>query len=93
MLDVNGQELREGDLVQMLCEIVSIDGEDEGVRVRILNSEQELLVTAHDDEVLGRVASSELMKVDVARHPEAVKEAADLGFDSQADGIKLGTME
>jgi hypothetical protein len=94
MLDINGQELHDGDTVQLLCEIVAIDGDDnDGVRLRILNSELELLITADDDEVLGRVASSELMKLNVARHPEAVKEAAELGFDSQADGVKLGTME
>jgi hypothetical protein len=62
MLDINGQELRERDLVQILCEIVELDP-NEGVKVRILNSEQELLVTLQQDEVLGGlVASSELSK-------------------------------
>lgn len=63
MKDVNGQDIRERDLVQILCKVEEIS--EAGVRVRILNSDQELLVTAAADEVLGGedlVASSELSK-------------------------------
>ena len=62
MLDINGQPLSTGDPVQLLCEVVSIDPE-EGVRVRILNSEMELVVGCKHDEALGGwVADSELSK-------------------------------
>lgn len=63
MKDVNGQEIRVRDLVQILCEVREIS--KDGVLVRILNSDQELLVSAAADEVLGGddlVASSELSK-------------------------------
>lgn len=84
MLDINGQELDERDLVQLLCEVVSID--EEGIRVRILNSEQELLVSVQRDEVLGLHASPELTKFE-GQTP------APLSDDSQADGVKLWPME
>lgn len=59
MLDINGQELREGAAAQLLCEILAI--EDDGVRVRVMNSELEILVGTKHDEVLGGwVADSEL---------------------------------
>ena len=59
MLDINGQELREGATAQLLCEILAI--EDGGVLVRIMNSENEYLIGTNHDEVLGGwVADSEL---------------------------------
>jgi hypothetical protein len=59
VLDINGQELREGAAASLLCEIVAI--EPEGIRVRVMNSDMELLVGTHHDEVLGGlVADSEL---------------------------------
>lgn len=60
MLDINGAKLEVGALAQLLCEIVSID--EEGIRVRIMNSSEELLVGIKHDEVLGGdVADSELV--------------------------------
>ncbi len=56
--DVNGQELKKGGLALLLCEIVDV--ETELVRIRIMNSEMELAVGISHDEVLGRVADSEL---------------------------------
>lgn len=56
--DVNGQELRKNGLALLLCEIVEI--EPELVRIRIMNSDVELGVCVKSDEVLGRVADSEL---------------------------------
>lgn len=65
MLDINGQELRVGRNGFLLCEILEIT--DEGVRVRILNSDMELLVGHKYDEVLGgQVADSELTAFEVA---------------------------
>jgi hypothetical protein len=59
MLDINGQEFRKGGAALLLCEVLEVL--DEGVRVRIMNSEIELLVGAKHDEVLGgQVADSEL---------------------------------
>jgi len=83
MIDSNGQELKEGDLVAMVCEVVAVAGEDDdnGIRIRILNSEQELLVTASHDEVHGWVASSELMKLMLPPNLEAMREAQELGVD------------
>jgi len=60
MRDINGQELVAGGAAQLLCEILEV-APDEGVRVRILNSEQELLIGCKYDEALGgHVADSEL---------------------------------
>jgi hypothetical protein len=90
MLDVNGQELRDRDLVQLLCEVIEVD-ESEGVRVRILNSEIELLIGCKRDEVLGLVADSELVKFDGPA--PAVMSVDDQTDDDQADGVKLWPME
>jgi len=61
MLDINGQELREGDLAKLLCEVVSV--EEKGIAVRILNSDMTLFVDFNKDEALGGdVASSELTR-------------------------------
>jgi hypothetical protein len=63
MLDVNGGTLREGGIAMLLCEVLAINAD--GVRVRIMNSEQEILVGAKHDEVLGgHVADSELTAFD-----------------------------
>ena len=60
--DINGQLLNQGDAVQLLCKIVSLDPA-EGIRVRIMNSEMELLIGCKHDEALGgMVADSELAK-------------------------------
>lgn len=60
--DINGQVLREGDAVQLLCKIVSVDPR-EGVLVRVMNSDMEMLVGCKHDEALGGiVADSELAK-------------------------------
>jgi hypothetical protein len=59
VLDINGQPLTEGGLASLLCQIVEISGD--GVRLRILNSDEELVVSARHDEVFGGlVADSEL---------------------------------
>jgi hypothetical protein len=66
MLDINGSEITERGLGQLLCEIVSVDPA-EGVRVRILNSEVELLIGCKHDEALGgMVADSELAMMEFA---------------------------
>jgi hypothetical protein len=63
VLDINGQEFREKGLAMLLCEVVAI--EPEGVRIRIMNSEEEMLVGCKRDEVLGGlVADSELTVFD-----------------------------
>lgn len=56
--DVNGNELKKGGLALLLCEILDVD--PELVRIRVMNSEMELAVCVQEDEVLGRVADSEL---------------------------------
>jgi hypothetical protein len=59
MLDINGQELREGDDAQLLCQVVEV--KEQMVVVRIMNSEMLLSIGAKQDEVLGGlVADSEL---------------------------------
>jgi hypothetical protein len=61
ILDINGQELHEGDPVSLLCQITAI--ETEGIAVRIMNSEMVLQVGIRQDEALGGlVADSELTK-------------------------------
>lgn len=64
MFDINGQEIFEGAAGQLLCEVVSVDP-DEGVKVRLLNSELELLIGCRQDEALGGlVADSEFAMLD-----------------------------
>lgn len=59
MLDINGQEFREGGAALLLCEVIAI--EPEGIHVRVMNSESHFLVGCKQDEVLGGVvADSEL---------------------------------
>ena len=59
MLDINGQSFRKGGMALLLCEVLDADADH--VRVRIMNSEMELAVGVHHDEVLGGlVADSEL---------------------------------
>jgi hypothetical protein len=63
MKDINGGELRQGGMAMLLCEVLAI--EPDGVRVRVMNSELEILVGAKHDEVLGGiVADSELTAFD-----------------------------
>jgi hypothetical protein len=52
MLDINGREINEGCLGKVLVEVVSVDPA-EGVHIRILNSEIELLIGCKQDEALG----------------------------------------
>jgi hypothetical protein len=82
MLDVNGQELREGGMAMLLCEVVKIAADH--VAVRVLNSEMTLAVGAKQDEVLGLVADAELTAFAEISAPDP---------DDQADGVKLGAME
>jgi hypothetical protein len=57
--DINGGELREGGAAMLFCEVLAIDAE--GIHLRVMNSEQMLLVGYKHDEVLGGlVADSEL---------------------------------
>lgn len=63
MLDINGIEITEGGAGQLLCEVLSV--EEDGVHVRILNSETELLIGCKHDEALGGViADSEFAMLD-----------------------------
>ena len=85
MLDINGQELREGGLALLLCEIVAI--EPAAVRIRIMNSDMELAVGAKHDEVLGGlVADSELTAFLENPQPEAPAR-------SEADGVAISGFE
>jgi hypothetical protein len=78
MFDINGQELREGGAALLLCEIVAFEAE--GIRVRVMNSEIELLIGVRQDEALGGlVADSELTALPLpenARPENAGGEAA-----------------
>lgn len=59
MIDINGQELRKGGFGLLLCEILDVTAE--GVHVRVMNSDMDLLVgTRHDEVFDGLVADSEL---------------------------------
>jgi hypothetical protein len=70
MKDINGGELREGSAAMLLCEVLAIDAE--GVRVRVMNSELEILVGVKHDEVLGgMVADSELTAFELPDTPIA----------------------
>jgi|GEM_PF-5232179 len=60
MWDKGGLPIGEQDLCQLLCTVEEIH--EDGIVVRILNSDMELKVSAHCDEVLGAVASPELVK-------------------------------
>jgi hypothetical protein len=83
MLDINGGELRQGGLAQLLCEVVEIS--DQGVRLRVMNSDMDLFVGAKHDEVLGGlVADSELT---------AFVEAAPLAAASVEDGVATSVFE
>jgi hypothetical protein len=85
--DINGQDIRKGDLVQLLCEVIAVE-DAAGVHVRVMNSETEMLIGCKQDEVLGgAVADSELTGFEEA--PTAVGPDA----DDQADGVKLCPME
>jgi len=59
MKDVNGGDLRVGGMAMLLCEVQQIDAD--GVHLRVMNSELDVLVGFKHDEVLGGlVADSEL---------------------------------
>lgn len=61
MKDINGLDLREGDDAQLLCKVIEI--REEGVAIRIMNSEMTLFIGCKQDEVLGgTVADSELTR-------------------------------
>lgn len=64
MRDVNGAEIVAGELMALLCTVSEI--REEGVIVRVLNSQMELLVSCERDEVLGSIAGSELQRVAAA---------------------------
>jgi hypothetical protein len=67
--DINGGELRQGGMAMLLCEVLAI--EDGGVRVRVMNSELEIVVGTKHDEVLdGMVADSELTAFEPAESVE-----------------------
>lgn len=59
MLDINGNEFKVGTGAFLLCEVVEI--REDGIMVRIMNSDTHYLVNAKHDEVFGGlVADSEL---------------------------------
>lgn len=91
MLDINGGEIREGGMAMLLCKVLAIDGE--GIHLRVMNSEQELLVGAKQDEVLGGlVADSELTAFEPILQPAPI-ETSVAATDDQADGVKTCGME
>lgn len=61
MKDNNGNEIRKGEPVALLCEVIAVEAN--GVVIKILNSPlYQMLVSAKFDEVAGDlVASSELI--------------------------------
>lgn len=85
MLDINGQKLREGGAALLLCEVQSI--ESDHVLVRVMNSELEIAVGAHHDEVLGGlVADSELTAfVETPPHPQPTA--------AEVDGVARSAFE
>ena len=81
MLDINGQELRQGGLASLLCQVLEVEADH--VRIRVMNSDMEMAVGAKHDEVLGgMVADSELTAF--------VEEPPPLSRDDQADRLKVG---
>ena len=87
MLDINGQQLHEGGMALLLCEVLEIES-GAGIRIRIMNSETEMLVGAKYDEVLGgEVADSELTAFSAEDAPARVQ------MDDQADGVKISAFE
>ena len=99
MRDINGADLIEGQLAQLLCQIVEIS--ERGIVLRVMNSEEQLLVGAKVDEVLGGlVADSELTAFETStlgpfpgpwRDSNGVDGSGVSGVD--ADGIKQCWME
>ncbi len=89
LLDINGQEIREGGLAMLLCEVIEI--EPSLVRVRILNSEMELGVITKRDEVLGGlVADSELTAfVEISTDSALTRVQA----QPEADGVAISRFE
>jgi len=70
--DINGQELHKGGAGLLFCEIIEIS--EEGVLVRIMNSDLQLLVGSKHDEVLGgTVADSELTAFVEAAEPDGLE--------------------
>jgi hypothetical protein len=93
VLDVNGGQLREGGMAMLLCEVLAI--ENDGVRVRVMNSELEILVgTKHDEVFGGLVADSELTAFEpLPPIDPAVTDKWMRAIDDLADGVKFGAME
>jgi hypothetical protein len=75
MKDINGGELRAGGAAMLFCEVQAIDAD--GVRVRVMNSDLEILVGYKHDEVLGGlVADSELTAFE-EQLPDAVSSTSE----------------
>jgi hypothetical protein len=55
VLDINGHEVVPG-TAKLLCEVISVDP-TEGVLVRILNSDLELVIGCKHDEALGGIVA------------------------------------
>lgn len=72
MHDINGETIAADDEMQLACKVIDIL--DDGILVRILNSEMELLISYQHDEVLGTIASAELTKVVDVTHVTHVTE-------------------
>lgn len=85
MLDINGQEIREGGLAMLLCEVLEID--PTGVRIRIMNSDLEMVVGAKHDEVLGGMVADSELTAFIEGPADQVQD------DSQADGVKISGFE
>jgi len=73
MLDITGKPIEEGAAVQLLCTVRRVD-EKEGITIRVMNSEMELLVSLQHDEVLGLRAASELLVIRTAQEMEEIRE-------------------
>lgn len=84
MLDINGQPIEKGKLAQLLCEVTKVT--NEGVVLRVMNSELTIAVGCKHDEVLGGlVADSELTAFET--------ETEGVQLPSEGDGLQLSAFE
>lgn len=88
MLDINGVPLRPNQLAQLLCEVLEID-DRLGVRVRVLNSSEELQTGCRHDEALGGIVADAELTAFVEGTPVLSSQLpVPSAQDDQADGVK-----
>lgn len=67
MRDLNGEEIKQGDLATLLCEVIGV--EPNGVVVRICNSTIQLLIDAKPGEPHSELVASEELAKYVEKEP------------------------